>query len=223
MEAATPLRVEIWSDLVCPWCYLGRARFAVALETFEHRDAITVSHRSFELDPATPRGETTTLLAHLSARFGSAERVEAGERRLMDLTAEVGLGYRMDRLNGNTFDAHRLIQFAAERGLGDETLSGLYRTNFAEGRSIFDVASLVEVAADVGLDPGDALTVLESDAYAERVREDERLAASLGIAGVPFFVLDRAYGIGGAQPIETLKAVLDQVWADRQAGQAAPV
>jgi len=186
MEPATTLRVEIWSDLVCPWCYLGRARFAAALATFDHRGAVTVAHRAFELDPATPPGETTTLLEHLTERFGSAERVLAGEQRLTELTGEVGLGYRVDRLHGNTFDAHRLVQLGVERDRGDETLAALY-----------------------------------SSAYADLVREDEALAARLGIRGVPFFVLDRAYGISGAQPIETLTTVLDQVWAEVHAGGPA--
>ena len=221
MEPATTLRVEIWSDLVCPWCYLGRARFAAALATFDHRGAVTVAHRAFELDPATPRGETTTLLEHLTERFGSAERVLAGEQRLTELTGEVGLGYRVDRLHGNTFDAHRLVQLGIERNLGDETLAALYRANFAESRSIFDVGSLAEIAGEVGLDTAEARAILESSAYADQVREDEAVAARLGIQGVPFFVLDRAYGISGAQPIETLTTVLDQVWAEVLAGSPA--
>jgi predicted DsbA family dithiol-disulfide isomerase len=222
MEPATSLRVEIWSDLVCPWCYLGRARFMAALETFEHRDAVTVAHRSFELDPTTPRGETTTLMEHLSSRFGSEERVLAGEQRLIEATGEVGLGYRVDRLHGNTFDAHRLIQLGVERDLGEETLTSLYRANFAEGRSIFDLESLVGIAGEVGLDAGDARAVLESDMYADRVREDEGLAGQLGIQGVPFFVLDRLYGISGAQPIETLTRVLEHAWAEGHADEASP-
>ena len=218
MHATAPNTVEIWSDLVCPWCYLGRARFEVALEAFEHRDAVTVAHRSFELDPTTPVGVTTTLMDHLTSRFGSAERVVAGEERLIQLTGEVGLGYRIDRLHGNTFDAHRLIQLGAERGLGEATLTALYRTNFAEGRSIFDVESLVAVAVEVGLDPAEARDVLGSTAYAEPVRADEALAGQLGISGVPFFVIDRRYGISGAQPVETLASVLDTVWAERLEG-----
>jgi len=221
MEPATTLRVEIWSDLVCPWCYLGRARFAAALATFDHRGAVTVAHRAFELDPATPPGETTTLLEHLTERFGSAERVLAGEQRLTELTGEVGLGYRVDRLHGNTFDAHRLVQLGVERDRGDETLAALYRANFAEGRSIFDVGSLTEIAGEIGLDAAEARAILDSSAYADLVREDEALAARLGIRGVPFFVLDRAYGISGAQPIETLTTVLDQVWAEVHAGGPA--
>ena len=142
----------------------------------------------------------------------------AGEERLVELTGEVGLGYRIDRLHGNTFDAHRLIQLGEARGLGEATLTALYRTNFAEGRSIFDVGSLVEVADAVGLDADEARTVLESTTYAELVRADEALAGQLGISGVPFFVIDRRYGISGAQPVETLATVLDTVWTERHEG-----
>lgn len=215
MAPTAPIQVEIWSDLVCPWCYLGRARFMAAIEQFEHGDAVVVAHRAFELDPTTPKGETIPVLDHLAAKFGSTDRVLAGEQRLTDLTAEVGLAYRVDRLHGNTFDAHRLVAYGAERGLGDETVAALYRANFAEGRSIFDVDALASVGLEVGLDAAETIEMLASDAYADRVREDERLAAGLGIQGVPFFVIDRTYGISGAQPTDALVNVLDRVWQER--------
>jgi predicted DsbA family dithiol-disulfide isomerase len=186
-----------------------------AVEQFEHRDEVAIAHRAFELDPTTPSGETTPVLDHLASKFGSTDRVMAGEQRLIDLTAEIGLAYRIDRLHGNTFDAHRLVAYGSERDLGDETVAALYRTNFAEGRSIFDADALTAVATEVGLDTGETAEMLASDAYSDRVREDERLAAGLGIQGVPFFVIDRTYGISGAQPTDALVTVLDRVWRER--------
>lgn len=186
-----------------------------AIERFEHGADVTVAHRAFELDPTTPKGETTPVLDHLTAKFGSPDRVLAGEQRLTGLTAEVGLAYRVDRLHGNTFDAHRLVAFASDRRLGDEAIAALYRANFAEGRSIFDVDALASVGLEVGLDAAETIEMLASDAYADRVREDERLAAGLGIQGVPFFVIDRTYGISGAQPTDAFVTVLDRVWQER--------
>jgi len=214
---ATRLQVEIWSDLVCPWCYLGRARFEQALAAFPNRDVVDVTHRSFELDPSTPRGETTTVAEMLTTKFGGrADAVRAGEERLAAMTAELGLAYRIDRLNGNTLDAHRLVKLGGERGVADDLVARLYQANFADGRSIFDVASLTEIGVEAGLDPVETRTVLEGAAYTDLVREDEQLAAEIGITGVPFYVLDRAYGISGAQATDVFSSVLEQVWQERQ-------
>ncbi len=216
-ESGARLEVEVWSDLVCPWCYLGRARFESALSAFPHRDNVEVTHRSFELDPGTPRGTTSTLAEWLATRYGDrADAVRAGEQRLAEMAAELGLPYRVDRLHGNTRDAHRLIQLGVDRGVADDLVPRLFRANFAEARSIFEPAALIEIAAEAGLDPVEAGDVLEGTAYAERVRADEQLAAEIGINGVPFFVLDRAYGISGAQPAATFSTVLERVWQERQ-------
>jgi predicted DsbA family dithiol-disulfide isomerase len=214
--SATRLQVEIWSDLVCPWCYLGRARFGQALAAFPNRDAVDVTHRSFELDPSTPRGRTTTNAEMLATKFGDrADAVRAGEERLAGMTGELGLAYRIDRLNGNTLDAHRLVKLGAERGLADDLVTRLYHANFAEGRSIFDVASLTEIGVGAGLDPVEARAILEGSTYTDQVREDEQLAAEIGITGVPFYVLDRAYGISGAQAADVFSSVLEEVWQER--------
>ncbi|MGH2511065.1 MAG: DsbA family oxidoreductase [Candidatus Limnocylindrales bacterium] len=212
------LDVDIWSDLVCPWCYLGRARFELALAAFDHRTAVRVTNRAFELDPAAPRDTTTTVAEMLAAHYGGqADTLRAGEQRLVELTAEIGLGYQVDRLHGNTFDAHRLVQLGLDRGVADGLVERLYRANFAEGRSIFEPASLTEIAVEAGLDRDEARAVVEGTAYGDRVRADEQLAAQLGISGVPFFVLDHAYGISGAQATEMFSSVLDQVWQERHA------
>jgi predicted DsbA family dithiol-disulfide isomerase len=216
------LQVEIWSDLVCPWCYVGRARFGLALAAFAHRDSVDVSYRSFELDPNAAQGATTTVAEMLASKYGGrAEAIRAGEERLVDMATELGLGYRADRLHGNTFDAHRLVQLGIERGAGDELVGRLFQANFAERRSIFEPASLVEIAAEAGLDPAEASAVVRDETYADRVRADEAIAGELGISGVPFYVFDRAYGVSGAQATETFTTVLDQVWRERHGGPPA--
>ena len=214
--SATRLQIEIWSDLVCPWCYLGRARFEQALAAFPNRHVVDVTHRSFELDSGTPRGETSTVAQMLATKFGGrADAVRAGEERLAAMTGELGLPYRIDRLHGNTLDAHRLVKLGSEHGLADDLVTRLYQANFAEGRSIFDVASLTQIGVEAGLDPVETRTVLEASTYTDRVREDEQLAAEIGITGVPFYVLDRAYGISGAQATDVFSSVLEQAWQER--------
>ena len=220
--AADRLQVEIWSDLVCPWCYVGRARFGLALGQFAQRDSVDVTYRSFELDPNAPAGSTTTVAEMLASKYGGrTEAIRAGEQRLVEMAAELGLGYRVDRLHGNTLDAHRLVQLGIDRGLGDDLVDHLFRANFAEGRSIFDAAALIEIGTEAGLDPAESAAVVGAATYTDRVRADERLAAEIGISGVPFYVLDRAYGVSGAQATETFAAVLDQVWRERHAGPSA--
>ena len=143
---ADRLHVEIWSDLVCPWCYVGRARFGLALGQFAQRDSVDVTYRSFELDPDAPAGSTTTVAEMLASKYGGrTEAIRVGEQRLVEMAAELGLGYRVDRLHGNTLDAHRLVQLGIDRGLGDVLVDRLFRANFAEGRSIFDAEALAEI------------------------------------------------------------------------------
>ena len=215
-SSAARVQVEIWGDLICPWCYLGRARFEQALAAFPDRAMVDVIHRSFELDPSTPQGETSTVAEMLATKFGGrADAVRAGEERLAAMTGEVGLPYRIDRLNGNTLDAHRLVKLGAEHGLADDLVTHLYEANFAEGRSIFDVVALLEIGVAAGLDPLETRRVLEGSTYTDQVRSDEQLAAQIGISGVPFYVIDRTYGISGAQATEVFSGLLEQVWQER--------
>ncbi|MGX5186451.1 DsbA family oxidoreductase [Streptomyces avermitilis] len=213
------MRVEIWSDIACPWCYVGKARFEKALEAFPHRDDVEVVHRSFELDPNRAKGDIQPVLTMLTKKYGMSEaQAQAGEDNLGAQAAAEGLDYRTrDRDHGNTFDMHRLLHFAKEQGRQDELIGLLYRANFAEERSVFDDDErLVELAVAAGLDAEAARTVLaDPAAYADEVRADEREAAELGASGVPFFVLDRAYGVSGAQPAEVFAQALTQAWGDR--------
>ncbi|MFE9094949.1 DsbA family oxidoreductase [Streptomyces sp. NPDC007264] len=214
------MRVEIWSDIACPWCYVGKARFEKALRAFPHRDQVEVVHRSFELDPRRAKGDVQPVLTMLAAKYGMSEaQAQAGEDNLGAQAAAEGLEYRTTgRDHGNTFDLHRLLHLAGEKGRQDELIRVLYRANFAEERSLFSEGDerLVDLAVEAGLDAEEARAVLaDPAAYADAVRADEREAAELGANGVPFFVLDRTYGVSGAQPAEVFTQALTRAWGER--------
>jgi predicted DsbA family dithiol-disulfide isomerase len=211
------MKVEIWSDIVCPWCYIGKRRFEAALARFEHQDEVEVTWRSFELDPnASPRS-AGTLDELLARKYGQTkEQAAAGHARLTALAAEDGLEYHFDRAqHGNTFDAHRLTHLAASHDLQDVMEERLMRAYFTEGLPISDPDTLVRLAAEVGMDGEEARTVLAGDAYAAETRADEERAAAFGIRGVPFVVVDEAYGVSGAQPAEVFLDALEKGWAAR--------
>ncbi|WP_405878940.1 DsbA family oxidoreductase [Streptomyces sp. NBC_01136] len=213
------MRVEIWSDIACPWCYVGKARFEKALDAFPHRDEVEVVHRSFELDPGRAKGDIQPVIKMLTKKYGMSEaQAQAGEENLGAQAAAEGLEYRTrDRDHGNTFDMHRLLHFAKEQGRQDELIGLLYKANFAEERTVFDDDErLVELAVAAGLDADASRKVLaDPKAYADEVRADEREAAELGANGVPFFVLDRKYGVSGAQPADVFAQALTQAWGER--------
>ncbi|MFD7558776.1 DsbA family oxidoreductase [Streptomyces sp. NPDC059835] len=208
------MRVEIWSDITCPWCYVAQARFEKALAAFPHRDEVEVVHRSFELEPGRAKGDVQPIVKVLMKGKGWSEaQALANEKNLTRQSAGEGLPYVMGRDHGGTFDIHRLLHFAKAQGRQHELVGLLYRANFADERSIFDDERLVELAVEAGLDADAARKVLaDPKAFAEDVRSDEREAAELGAQGVPFFVLDRKYGISGAQPAEAFSRALAQAW-----------
>jgi predicted DsbA family dithiol-disulfide isomerase len=208
-----PMTVEIWSDVVCPWCYVGKRRFEAALEQFDHRDQVEVTWRSFELDPTAPPERTGSSAEHLASKYGlSVEEAERKNAEMTELAASEGLEYHLDRARGgNSFDAHRLIHLARDQGRHEEMLERLMRAYFTEGEPIGDAETLVGLAIEVGVDPRGLL----GEAYADAVHADEELAARIGIRGVPFFVLDRRYGVSGAQPSELLLQALETAWEAR--------
>ncbi|MFI6514120.1 DsbA family oxidoreductase [Spirillospora sp. NPDC050679] len=208
------MRVEIWSDLICPWCYIGKRRFEKALAAFDHRDEVEVVHRSFQLDPSTPKGEARDLADMLAAKFGMPrERAESMNREMEARAAEDGLEYHLVGGSvGNTADAHRLLHLAQDRGVQAQVLEAFYKAYFTDQRSLFDRDSLLAVAADAGLDAGEAARVLDSDEYAAAVVSDQREAQQLGATGVPFFVVDGRYGVSGAQPVELFAQALTRAW-----------
>ncbi|MEY2514212.1 MAG: hypothetical protein QOJ89_1570 [bacterium] len=212
------MHVEIWSDIACPWCYVGKRRFEAALAKFEHRDAVQVTWRSFELDPTAPRERGHDGATHLAEKYGvSRDEALAMQQRMTDTAAGEGLDFRFDLARGaNTFDAHRVIHLAAAHGLQDAMKERIMRAYLTEGELISDHAVLQRLAVDVGLPVDDARAVLAGDAYADAVRDDERVAAGLGIHAVPFFVVDRRVGASGAQPPAVLLELLRQSWPQEQ-------
>jgi predicted DsbA family dithiol-disulfide isomerase len=210
------MQVEIWSDPVCPWCYLGKRRFERALESFGHRDEVTVVYRSFELDPSAPPGVTTPTAERLAGKYGmTAGQAGEAQRQMEQRAAGDGLEFRMDGLrSGNTRDAHRLLHLAKAHGLQAELAERLHRAYFTEQASIFDHSSLTELAVEAGLDRDDVIRVLAGQEYGDAVDTDEAMAQAIGATGVPLFVIDRRYGISGAQPPEVITQVLDQAWAE---------
>jgi predicted DsbA family dithiol-disulfide isomerase len=208
------LSVEIWSDVVCPWCYIGKRRFENALAQFEHRDEVEVRYRSFELDPSAPAQIDGPPAERLASKYGiSVEEAAASQAQLTAMAAAEGLEYHLDRTRGgNTFDAHRLLQLAVDRGVQPEVKERLMRGYFTDSEAVGDHEALVKLAAEAGLDADEARATLQSDAYADAVREDETLATRIGIQGVPFFVLGRRFGVSGAQPSELLLEALERSW-----------
>jgi predicted DsbA family dithiol-disulfide isomerase len=212
------LKVEIWSDVVCPWCYVGKRRFEAALERFEHRDEVEVEFHSFELNPQAEADEGTGLDQRLARKYGlDIEKARALNARVAQAADGEGLRFRLDIARpGNTFDAHRLIHLAAAEGRQDAMQNAmkerLLAAYFTEGRAIGDRDTLIELAVEVGIDRERAQRVLESDGYAAEVRADEREASQLGITGVPFFVINRRYGVSGAQPSDLMLQALGQAW-----------
>jgi predicted DsbA family dithiol-disulfide isomerase len=201
------VKVEIWSDVVCPWCYIGKRRFEAAVARFG--GDVEVVWRSFELDPGAPAVREHTATEHLAAKYGmTVEQAEASHAQMTELAAQEGLEYHFERARGgNSFDAHRLIHLAAAHGKQGEAQERVMRAYFTEGVPIGDRDALIGLGEELGLD---ARAALESDAYADNVREDEALARRIGIQGVPFFVLDRRYGLSGAQPPEVILQALEQ-------------
>ena len=211
------MHVEIWSDIACPWCYVGKRRFEAALADFEHRDEVAVTWRSFELDPQAPAVRSVDSATHLADKYGmTREEAQASQRQLAEVAAGDGLDMRFDLARGgNTFDAHRLVHLGEAHGLQDATKERLMRAYFSEGEPIGDHDALARLAVEAGLPEDEVREVLAGDRYASDVREDERTAMSLGINAVPFFVVDRKMGAAGAHPAEALGELLRRGWEAR--------
>jgi predicted DsbA family dithiol-disulfide isomerase len=211
------VHVEIWSDIACPWCYIGKRRFEAALAAFEHRDEVRVTWRSFELDPQAPVERPGDRAVHLAAKYGSSvEQARAMQDNMTAVAAGEGLDFRFDiAREGNTFDAHRLLHLAAAHGVQDAVEELLMRAYLTEGELISDTATLTRLGVEAGLPEDEVRDLLATDHYADAVREDERTASSLGITAVPFFVIDRAFGASGAQSPEVLGDLLRQAWEAR--------
>jgi predicted DsbA family dithiol-disulfide isomerase len=213
------MRIEIWSDVVCPWCYVGKRRLETALSGFEHADDVEVVYRSFELDPSAPHHGTEKTLPSIARKYGrSVDEMRPMMEGLMATAAEDGLDLRLlDTVHTNTIDAHRLLQLALATGgpaLQRALKESLLAAYFTRTEDVGDHAVLRRAGVEAGLDPARVDAVLASDEYGDEVAADIAQARAYGATGVPFFVVDQRYGISGAQPAEAFTQVLERAWAD---------
>ena len=218
------LRVDVWSDIACPWCYVGKRRLERALKEFPHTEDVEVVWHAFELDPAAPkeRDPSVSHAERIAKKYGmTTEQARRNSERLCETARGEGLAFDFEHIrSGNTFDAHRLVHFARERGLQDQVKERLLRAYLEQGALMSDHGTLVRLAAEVGLDETEAADVLASEQYAEAVRADEAQAHELGINGVPCFVLDGRFAVSGAQSPQILLSALHQAWSEREPSAA---
>lgn len=208
------MRIDIWSDIVCPFCLIGKRHLELALERFEHADDVEIVWHSFELDPNLEAVSDLSLVEKIAGKYGmSLAESQRSQENVAARAAEVGLQFNWQKARfGNTFDAHRLVHLAAAHGLATNAQERLMRAYFTEGVAVGDRAELQRLGEEIGLAADELRGVLAGDAYAEQVRADETAAAELGISGVPFFVLDGKYAISGAEPVELFEQALAQAW-----------
>lgn len=211
------MKVEIWADIICPWCGLGSHRLDMAVEQFEHGDRLEVVHRSFQLDPSWPDGVTSPVAEMLSTRKGaSPAQVREMTARVEGLAAADGLEpyVVLDNRVGNTSLAHELLAYASDQGRGSDAWKAMFGAYFGQTRDIFDSATLVDIGTNsIGLDETGVVEALTSRRFRHRVMADQVEAQRLGARGVPFIAVDRAYGVSGAQPVSHLLSVFEQAWA----------
>ena len=208
------MQIEIWLDVICPWCYIGKRHFEKALAQFGHRENANIIWRSFELDPNAPPQYPVSLEELLARKYGvSLQQASLMNARVTGIAHEAGLEYSLANASpGNTFDAHRLLHFASARQLGERAIERIMQAYFREGLAISDRAALARLAPEFGITESDALEMLESDDYSGAVCADESRAAEFGITSVPFFLFDEKSGISGALPVEVFAEALQQAW-----------
>ena len=206
--------IDVWSDVVCPWCFIGKRRLEKALSLFEHREQVTIRHRAFQLQP-----EITTIVPtseYLAQKYQlPAAQVKEMQANVCAVADGEGLCYNLDEtLSGNTFDAHRLLLWSETINKQSELLEAMYSAYFEQSKPLFTHDDLKAVASSVGISAEDVSSVLDSNSYSDEVIADRELASQLGATGVPFFVVDQKYGISGAQPLEAFTQTLESAWSD---------
>jgi len=208
------MKVDIWSDVRCPFCYIGKRKFEAALAQFDHRDQVEVEWHSFELDPNAETLPEANPAAHLADKYRrSIEWAEEMQDNVTLTAAEVGLTFHLNKsIVANSFDAHRLIQLAKTEGLADEIEEQLFIAHFTNGENISDHLTLVKIGTSVGLDKLTIETMLNSTDFTDEVRHDEQTAQHMGVTGVPFFVFNQKLAVSGAQPPETFLGAMQQAW-----------
>ena len=210
------MEINIWSDVRCPFCYIGKRKFEMALDKFPHKDKVNVIWKSFELDPNLTTNTEVSATDHLSDAKGiSKEKAEGMQDYVANIAKEIGLDFHTkNTVVANSFNAHRLIQLAKTKGLGNEVEEALFEAYFEKGKNIDDKETLIKTGVSIGLDESDVKEIFNSDAFEKEVKHDEMQAQSLGINGVPFFVLNNKYAVSGAQSPETFLDVLEQTWEE---------
>jgi len=210
------MKIEIWSDVMCPFCYIGKRNFETALAQFPDKEHIEVVWKSFQLDPTIPEVAHETQEEYLVKRKGmSVEQVKGMLENVTQSAKQVGLDYHLDKsVVVNSQKAHQLIQFAKTKGLGDEAEERLFKAFFTEGKSIADIETLTQLGKEIGLDETELQTAFTDDKYAYLVKQDIQEAQQIGVRGVPFFVIDRKYAISGAQPAEAFLQNLEKAFPE---------
>lgn len=212
------MRVEIWSDFVCPFCYIGKRRLENALQTFPHRDQITVTYRSFELDPNAEKSPGQSKAELLASKYNvSLEQAEGMCENMRQQAENENLIFDFKNMKPtNSFDAHRLLQYAAKQDLMEKMTERLFYAYFTETKDISDHETLCKLAEEVGLNTTEVRSMLQSDEYAKEVRYDESLGSQMGIQGVPFYVFNEKYAVSGAQPVEMFQQALNKAWEENK-------
>lgn len=211
------MKVEIWSDIMCPFCYIGKRHFEAALKEFPHADKLQIEWKSFQLDPTIPKmEERVDVYQYLADKKGmSLEQSKSLHQNVIQMAKNAGLEYNFDiAVVGNSKDAHRLIQFAKTKGLGDQAEEALFKAYFTDGKNMAEMNDLIEIGVSIGLDAVELTTILESDAFAYEMMQDVQEAQNIGVQGVPFFVFDRKYAVSGAQPVEAFLQTLEKSFAE---------
>ncbi len=210
------MKIEIWSDVACPWCYIGKRRFETALNAFPRKESVQVQWRSYQLDPSLPEHYDGTELSYLSERKGmDPAQLAQMFTHVTEQAAGEGLQYRFDNVVvANSFNAHQLLHLAAAHGVGDAVKEALLSAHFEHGGDIGSREALLRLGTSAGLAAVEINEALDTDRYADAVRHDFAEARALGVTGVPFFVIDRKYGISGAQPAATFTQALEQAWQE---------
>ncbi|WP_099156556.1 DsbA family oxidoreductase [Virgibacillus ndiopensis] len=210
------MKIEIWSDFVCPFCYIGKRRLEKALDQFSQKENVSLEYKSYQLDPTAEKNPGKTIHELLAGKYGiSVEKAESMNEDLGKQAAELDLVYNFDTMqHTNTFDAHRVAKYAETKGLGKEITERLLKAYFTDSKLISDHTTLVELAGEVGLDQAKVASLLQVNKYASKVRDDEEQARQIGVQGVPFFVFNEKYAVSGAQPVEVFIEVLEKVWEE---------
>ena len=211
------VQVDIWSDVRCPFCYIGKHNFEAGLEKFQHKDEVQVIWHSFQLDPGLEtQPDISTVDYFVQVKKVSAEQARQMMGGAQKMASEAGLDTDLENsMVANSFKAHQTIQLAKEKGVANELQEALFKAHFSERKNIDDEGVLVDIAKSVGLNPGEVREALKEEKYADAVKQDEMQAQNIGVRGVPFFVFDNKYAVSGAQPAESFLEVLEKVWDEK--------